>query len=75
MRTIEAARAGEAGKGFAVVANEVKELARQTSEATDSIRSSVNNITNSSSKTSMKSAAFLKLCLKSMRWLPHCRRH
>lgn len=35
--TIEAARAGEAGKGFAVVANEVKDLARETSEATDNI--------------------------------------
>ncbi len=35
--TIEAARAGEAGKGFAVVANEVKALAKQTSEATDKI--------------------------------------
>ncbi len=35
--TIEAARAGEAGRGFAVVANEVKELAQQTSGATDSI--------------------------------------
>lgn len=35
--TIEAARAGEAGKGFAVVANEVKELAKQTSSATDDI--------------------------------------
>jgi methyl-accepting chemotaxis protein len=34
---IEAAGAGEAGKGFAVVANEVKELAKQTSEATDEI--------------------------------------
>ncbi|MBF0142836.1 MAG: bacteriohemerythrin [Magnetococcales bacterium] len=31
---IEAAGAGEAGKGFAVVANEVKDLARQTAEAT-----------------------------------------
>ena len=35
--TIEAARAGEAGKGFAVVANEVKELAKETSSATEEI--------------------------------------
>lgn len=35
--TIEAARAGESGKGFAVVANEVKELAKATSEATHDI--------------------------------------
>jgi methyl-accepting chemotaxis protein len=35
--TIEAARAGEAGKGFAVVANEVKELAKQTANATTEI--------------------------------------
>ena len=35
--TIEAARAGEAGKGFAVVANEVKELAKQTADATEKI--------------------------------------
>jgi methyl-accepting chemotaxis protein len=36
--TIEAASAGEAGKGFAVVANEVKELAKQSAEATEGIR-------------------------------------
>jgi methyl-accepting chemotaxis protein len=39
--TIEAARAGDAGKGFAVVANEIKELARQTSEATGSIKEKI----------------------------------
>ena len=39
--TIEAARAGEAGKGFAVVASEVKNLASQTSKATEEISSQI----------------------------------
>lgn len=39
--TIEAARAGEDGKGFAVVANEIKELAKQTSEAAGQIKKRV----------------------------------
>lgn len=45
--TIEAARAGDAGKGFAVVATEVKELARQTADATEDIRNRVEGIQSS----------------------------
>ncbi|MBF0127434.1 MAG: methyl-accepting chemotaxis protein, partial [Magnetococcales bacterium] len=43
---IEAAGAGDAGKGFAVVANEVKELARQTAEATRMISARITSIQN-----------------------------
>jgi methyl-accepting chemotaxis protein len=42
--TIEAARAGAAGKGFAVVANEIKELAQQTAQATEDIKSKIAGI-------------------------------
>lgn len=49
--TIEAARAGEAGKGFAVVANEIKELARQTAEATQQIKGQIEGIQNSAAGT------------------------
>ncbi|MBF0193898.1 MAG: cache domain-containing protein [Magnetococcales bacterium] len=51
---IEAAGAGEAGKGFSVVANEVKELARQTVDATTEISNMVDEIqnrTNEATKT------------------------
>jgi len=41
---IEAAGAGEAGKGFMVVANEVKELAKQTTTATDEIADQIENM-------------------------------
>lgn len=49
--TIEAARAGAAGKGFAVVAHEIKELARQTAEATEDIKAKVSAIQNSTTGT------------------------
>lgn len=49
--TIEAARAGESGKGFAVVANEIKELARQTAEATGEIKTRIDGIQNSTDGT------------------------
>jgi methyl-accepting chemotaxis protein len=42
--TIEAARAGEAGRGFAVVAHEVKDLAKQTAGATESIARKIDAI-------------------------------
>jgi methyl-accepting chemotaxis protein len=49
--TIEAARSGEAGRGFGVVANEVKMLAKRTSDATGEIRAQVIGIQTASQDT------------------------
>ncbi|MCR5251749.1 MAG: methyl-accepting chemotaxis protein [Lachnospiraceae bacterium] len=42
--SIEAARAGDAGRGFAVVADEIRQLADQSSESADKIKSIVERL-------------------------------
>jgi methyl-accepting chemotaxis protein len=59
--TIEAARAGEAGKGFAVVANEIKDLAKQTAEATQEIKGKIGAIQDSTGTTVSEIGQILKV--------------
>lgn len=48
--TIEAANAGAAGKGFTIVAHEVKDLAKQTGEATQKIKLQIENMSEKTQK-------------------------
>ncbi len=60
--SIEAARAGEMGKGFAVVASEVGVLAKQSTEATETIRTLVSGITKNIEDINSKA----DICMKDM---------
>ncbi len=60
--SIEAARAGEMGKGFAVVATEVGTLANQSSEATETIKRLVEDITKNISDINRKA----EICVSDM---------
>lgn len=64
--TIESARAGDAGKGFAVVANEVKNLAMQTTTATEQISKEIDNM-QSISEDVVKALTVIKDSIDSVR--------
>lgn len=64
--TIESARAGDAGKGFAVVANEVKNLAMQTTTATEQISKEIDNM-QSISEDVVKALGVIKTSIESVR--------
>jgi methyl-accepting chemotaxis protein len=60
--TIESARAGEAGRGFAVVAAEVKNLANQAKQATDTISGEIEAL-NSVASDVVNSLAAIKTAI------------
>lgn len=58
--TIEAARAGEHGKGFAIVAEEVRELSRRITPATEKITESINTMIGIVEKTQQETTRILE---------------
>ena len=68
--TIEAASAGDAGRGFAVVANEVKELAKQTANATNEIARQVAEM-QSNTEAAVKSIDVVAEVIENVNSLSH----
>ena len=59
--TIEAARAGDLGRGFSIVASEVKELAAQTSSATENVSGRIIEIRAISQKSQTQMQVMLQM--------------
>jgi len=62
--TIEAASAGQAGKGFAVVAGEVKELAKQTTDANNEIATQIDQVQELVQKTLARTAGVSQVIMQ-----------